>query len=83
MSCLPRACLSSWGGATLTIPVELPVRVVLDIADVSIPIEAEVARTKKSHRVVSSVEPGGIGLSIHSAPEAYYQLLQRLDDGEA
>ena len=47
------------------------------------PIElvARVARLRSSHRSLSALETGGIGLRIESAPEAYFQLV--LDLGRA
>ena len=64
--------------ATADLPLLQRVTVVLEVEPHPISVEAEVARIQKSHRAVSAVHNSGVGLTIVSAPEGYYQLLTEL-----
>ena len=43
-------------------------------------LSAVVVRQKRSHRSASVVLPPGLGFSIETAPEAYYQLVMGFDE---
>jgi len=64
--------------ATTDLPMQKRVTVVLDVEPQRISVEAEVARVQKSHRAVTAVHASGVGLTVVSAPERYYQLLTEL-----
>ncbi len=64
--------------ATADLPIDQRVTVVLELEPHPISLEADVARIQKSHRAVTAVHSSGVGLTVVSAPEAYYQLLKEL-----
>ena len=64
--------------ATAGLPMDQRVTVVLEVEPQPITVEAVVARIQKSHRAVSIVHTSGVGLTVVSAPEGYYQLLTEL-----
>ena len=61
--------------ATADLPLAQRVTVVLEVEPHPISVEAEVSRIQKSHRAVTAVHVSGVGLTVLSAPERYYQLL--------
>jgi len=52
-----------------------------DACGVQVELIATVRRLTKPHRSVASIERGGLGLRVDSAPEPYYQFLVSLGLG--
>ncbi len=45
-------------------------------------VKGAVARVRKSHRSMSSIDQSGMGIEIESAPEEYYALVLELEEKE-
>jgi Tfp pilus assembly protein PilZ len=43
-------------------------------------LTGSVARTRRTHRAMSSIDQAGIGIEILSAPEAYYQMVLEFEE---
>lgn len=58
-------------------------RVILRAADLP-PLEVfgVVARRKRTHRAAASVDTGGVGVEVKSAPEGFFQLMAELFESE-